>query len=209
MRQKKGQHLSWRHSCRQHGALLPDTPWFLRRTAEHWGLEKNLRALHSKCSFQIHPHSPEQITLTDWLPACLRTPLWGWRGGSCTLNTPTHCIIGSLSNLSGDCNALLRSWTSQCIWKIYRQKKTFFWHWHLLFDQTCFQSNNKKHLESYLCLKSPDFISDAYSIPTSSKILKKERAVNVQACGWMTDIISVLGEMCTPPWHSDLSRASG
>lgn len=30
-KQRKGQHLSWRRSRRQQGALLPDTPWFHRR----------------------------------------------------------------------------------------------------------------------------------------------------------------------------------
>lgn len=64
MRQRKEQHLSWRHSRRQHGALLPDTPWFLRRALVFPNplLASSLILQSGSC----------------WLTDCLCMPLWGW-----------------------------------------------------------------------------------------------------------------------------------
>lgn len=112
-------------------------------------------------------------------------------------------------NLFHHCNALLRSCASLCIWEIYRRKKKKISGIGIyLIKNLVSVWQQKKHLEKYLWLKSLYFISDVYSIPTSSwKTLKKDRRLNIQTCGQMIDISSVLGKMCTLPLHDTVTSA--
>lgn len=88
----------------------------------------------SKSTACVFSHTPEQITLTDLTVRARRYE--GERGGSCTLNTPTLCIISSLSTSP---MIAMPFWGAGLLFVFGkftgRRKKFFFWHWHLLFDQ--------------------------------------------------------------------------
>lgn len=146
--------------------------------------------------------------LTDWLTA-RACRYEGEGGGSCTLNTPTHCIVGSPSTSPMPAMPFWGAGLLFAFGKFTGERKKFFWHWHSLFDQKHGFSPTTKNIwrNSSVWRTCISFLMRTAMPSPSCKTLKKERALSVQDYGQMIDISSVLGEMHTLPLHDTVTSA--